>query len=136
MRISMSKYAIRFAHSNICTNTSTKVVIVRLRRWLRIIMIGTEMVMLGTVAIAHLLQKTMKSCVILMFDMLDHVKRHGDCLNLKCMAEILQYVVYKYVFFNRLLINRFIWKINKSLYLITKLIFLDYWTVKEFNARH
>ena len=41
--------------------------------------IATATVMPQTVAIAHL-QKTTK-CLMLIFDMLDHMKRRGDCLS-------------------------------------------------------
>ena len=69
--------------------------------------ITTATAMLRTVAIAHL-QKTTKCLMLMKFDMLDHVKRRGDSLSLKCKAEGLQYVVYRSVLSNQCLFDRFI----------------------------
>ena len=86
MHTSTLRYAVQFEHSNTSTNMSTKAAIVQQWLW---------------VTITQLLPKTMmKSGIISTFDMLDHVKLHGGCLNLKCKAGVPQSVVYRLTFFN------------------------------------
>jgi hypothetical protein len=78
---------------------STKAAIVRLSAYN---LIGTEITTLKTLTTIMVTtlhhQKTMKSPAMSTLDILEHVKLHGEYLNLKCKAEILQYVVCRYTF--------------------------------------